>query len=171
MSGRPPLAVQVREAEAAELEAVGALTVDAYLAGDGLQDASEDGYVVQLRDAAARAAQAQLLVAVAPDLGLVGTVTVCRSDSPWAEVAKDGEAELRMLAVTPAAWGRGVAEALVGDVTHRLRAEGVLRLVLVVLDANDAAHRLYRRLGFRRSPERDWQPYPGLDLRGFVLDL
>ena len=32
-----------------------------------------------------------------------------------------------------------------------------------------AAHRLYERLGFRRLPERDWTPVPGIDLLVYAL--
>ncbi|CAN5892332.1 hypothetical protein BH20ACT6_BH20ACT6_12790 [soil metagenome] len=34
-----------------------------------------------------------------------------------------------------------------------------------------AAHGLYLGLGFRRLPERDWQPAPGVDLWAFGLEL
>jgi hypothetical protein len=33
------------------------------------------------------------------------------------------------------------------------------------------AHRVYERLGFRRAPERDWSPVPGIELLAFVLAL
>ena len=34
-----------------------------------------------------------------------------------------------------------------------------------------AAHALYRGLGFRRAPDRDWEVEPGIQLLGFELDL
>jgi len=34
-----------------------------------------------------------------------------------------------------------------------------------------AAHRLYRRLGFVRVPERDWEPVPGVVLWAFGIEL
>jgi hypothetical protein len=34
-----------------------------------------------------------------------------------------------------------------------------------------SAQRLYERLGFRRDPEHDWSPVPGLLLVGYVLEL
>jgi ribosomal protein S18 acetylase RimI-like enzyme len=34
-----------------------------------------------------------------------------------------------------------------------------------------AAHRLYRRLGFTRLPERDWSPVPGTDLLVYSREL
>jgi ribosomal protein S18 acetylase RimI-like enzyme len=166
-----PLTVLVREARDDELAGVGELTASAYLTGGALADAAEDGYLTHLRDARSRATQAQLLVAVDDEDRVVGTVTVCRSGSPWAEIARDGEAEMRMLAVPPSLWGRGIADALVDDVVRRLRAEGVGRLVLLVLDGNAAPVRLYSRHGFHAVPERDRAPYEGLLLRAYARDL
>jgi hypothetical protein len=35
-----------------------------------------------------------------------------------------------------------------------------------------AAHRIYDRLGFVRTPERDWEPVPGLvSLLTYALEL
>lgn len=34
-----------------------------------------------------------------------------------------------------------------------------------------AAHGLYRSTGFRRAPDRDCEPEPGIDLVGFEIDL
>jgi len=164
---------RIRDATPTEFDVVGELTAEAYLAGGALADANEDGYLSHLRDAASRAQQAQVLVALADNAqaDLVGTVTVSRFGTPWAEIARQGEAELRMLAVRPSWWGRGVADAIVVDVIQRLRVEGVERVVLLVLDGNPAPVRLYERHGFRPTPERNWSPYEGLLLRAFQLDL
>lgn len=34
-----------------------------------------------------------------------------------------------------------------------------------------AAHRIYQRLGFLRTPERDWQAEPGVELLTYALAL
>jgi hypothetical protein len=34
-----------------------------------------------------------------------------------------------------------------------------------------SAHRIYERLGFERTPERDWEPVPGVSLVTYRLDL
>jgi hypothetical protein len=34
-----------------------------------------------------------------------------------------------------------------------------------------SAHRLYERLGFRRTPEQDWYPAPDVHLITYRLDL
>jgi hypothetical protein len=41
-------------------------------------------------------------------------------------------------------------------------------MVICVIDINTAAHRFYERLGYSRSPERDWQPRPGVNLLAFT---
>jgi len=43
--------------------------------------------------------------------------------------------------------------------------------VLSSLPAQTPAHALYGRLGFRRTPHRDWSPAPGVDLLAFRMDL
>jgi ribosomal protein S18 acetylase RimI-like enzyme len=48
---------------------------------------------------------------------------------------------------------------------------GYSAVVLSSLPVQQAAHRLYERLGFRRTPDRDWSPATGVDLLAFRLDL
>ena len=160
--------MRVRPARAEELDAVGELTVAAYVT-DGMNP--NDSYVEVLADAARRARDADLLVAVDADDRLLGTVTVCEPGTPWAEVSRPGELEFRMLAVTPAAQGRGVGERLTRAVLDRAGERGLHRVVLCSSDYMHVAHRLYRRLGFTRLPDRDWQPVPGVRLLAFALDL
>jgi len=145
----------IRPAVPAEYAAAGELTVGAYLADDLL--AGEESYADMLRATAARAQQAELLVA-ADALGgpLLGTVTFARRGSPWAELAGEGEAEFRMLAVSPAARRRGVGQALVRACVERAHQLGCAGLVISTLPTMHDAHRLYARAGFRRVPDRDW---------------
>lgn len=157
--------VVVRPALAGEVEAVGRLTRQAYLA-DGLVD--PDGpYIAVLGDASSRARDAELLVATDPPGELLGTVTVCVPDTPLAEVSRSGELEFRMLAVAPGARRRGVGAALVTAVLRRAAELGSHRVVLCSSEHMSAAHRLYARMGFTRLPDRDWQPVPGLRLLAF----
>jgi ribosomal protein S18 acetylase RimI-like enzyme len=157
--------------DAGEIAVVGALTVDAYLA-DGYLGGAEDGYVEHLLAAADRARDAELAVAVDEGSGAVlGTVTYCRAGTPWAEVSGDGEAEFRMLAVAPTARGRGVGEALATWCVDRARADGCHAVVLSTLPVMHAAHRIYQRLGFVRTPERDWYPQPDIQLITYQLEL
>jgi GNAT superfamily N-acetyltransferase len=163
--------VTVRPAHTDELAEVGDLTVEAYLA-DGFV-AADDGYVDHLRDAATRAREAEVYVAVHASLAgrLAGTVTFCPQGSRWSELAQPAEGEFRMLAVASDARRRGVAQALVSVCVERSRELGYRALVLSSLPTQETAHRLYGRLGFRRTPDLDWSPAEGVDLLAFRLDL
>lgn len=161
--------MRVRLARPEDLAAAGEVTVAANAA---FRSGPEDPYVARLRDAAARAEQAELWVAVeAGSERVLGTVTTCPPGSPWRELAREGEGEFRMLAVAPDAQGRGVGEALVRHVLAHYRRDGARAVVLSSLVEQSAAHRLYARHGFTRLPERDWDPLPGVHLIAFVTDL
>ena len=160
----------MRAAEPAEFERIGGLTAGAYLAGDLIPPGSD--YEGTLRDTATRAAHCEVLVAVDAETGaLLGTVSYVRAGSRYAEVSTDGEAEFRMLAVDVAAQGRGVGRRLVLECLERARAERATRLVLCTLAVMSAARALYTSLGFTRSPGRDWEPVPGIELLGYELAL
>ncbi|NHA70194.1 GNAT family N-acetyltransferase [Phycicoccus flavus] len=159
----------VREARTDELDEVGALTLAAY-AADGRIDAAHS-YAARLLDAGARARDAVLLVAQDADGGLVGTVTYVPPGTPFAELGVDGEAEVRMLAVDPASRGGGVGRLLSEECVRRARAAGCTAVALSSGSWMAAAHRLYERMGFVRTPERDWSPSPDVDLLAFRLPL
>lgn len=155
--------ILIRPVRSAEYAALGEITAQAYLR-DGLLDFGEsDGYLGVLRDVAGRAAVAEVLVATANDT-VLGGVTFVPDGGPMADIARPGEAEIRMLAVAHEARGRGAGEALVRACVERARGvEGCVRVVLSTQRTMHAAHRIYERLGFVRTPERDWNPLPELD--------
>ncbi|GAA4410623.1 GNAT family N-acetyltransferase [Fodinibacter luteus] len=151
-----------------ELDAVGRLTVDAYVGGGVIP--ADAPYLEFLGDAAHRDAEAELWVAV-DERGVVGTVTFVGPGSRLREVALDDEAEIRTLAVAPAAGGEGIGEALTRHTIELARARGFGALVLSSSTSMHAAHRLYERLGFTRLPERDWSPVAGVQLVAYTLPL
>jgi ribosomal protein S18 acetylase RimI-like enzyme len=153
-----------------ELDRLGDIVVEAYHALGALE--GDDEYVPELRAVGRRAVEAVVLAAVdESDGALLGCVTyVPDASSPWAEHLRDGEAGIRMLAVAPAAQGRGVGTALVAACLERARAEGRRAIFLHSLPVMEGAQRIYGRFGFRRVPDRDWV-FPGFLLMGFVLDL
>lgn len=161
--------VTIRPVQQEDLETVGDLTARAYLDG-GHITADNDFYLVKLRDAAARADRAEVLVAD-DGAAVLGSVTVARYGSSFTELAGPGELEFRMLAVAPEASGRGAGRALVQAVLDRARAEGWSRVVLCSQESMTTAHRLYRGFGFQRAPARDWEPVAGLRLMAFLLEL
>jgi ribosomal protein S18 acetylase RimI-like enzyme len=162
------LGLTVRRARPDELDEVGAITVEAYLE-DGFLDPDDD-YRAELADARRRAEEAEVWVAVQDDQ-VLGAVTYCTSGTSFAELARPGEGEFRMLAVSAKARRRGVARALVLRCVERSQELGHDALVLSSMAEMSAAHRLYQRLGFQRVPDRDWSPVPGVDLLAFTLPL
>jgi len=167
--GRVTERVEVREARPDEYEAIGELTVQAYVAYPEV--AQDPEYIDELRDVAVRAAVRPVLVAVNGAGSVLGSAMYVSGPGAFAESQDENEAAFRMLAVTPAARGRGVGEALTCACIDRARADGRARIVLFTLPAMAAAHRLYERLGFQRSPERDWEYEPGRRLLSYQLDL
>jgi ribosomal protein S18 acetylase RimI-like enzyme len=163
-----PAGVLIRHARPEEYEAVGRVTVQAYA---GLV-ASDQEYVDELRMAAHRAEHTELLVAVDEVSGeVLGTVAFVVPGSAYAEVSREGEGEFRMLAVSPAARGRGIGEALVEACLERARRHGFAAVVISTVWDMRAAHRLYARMGFHRAPERDWWPVPEVELICYTKDL
>ncbi|WP_307815861.1 GNAT family N-acetyltransferase [Myceligenerans indicum] len=159
----------IRPAAPGEHEALGELTAQAYLREGFLDYGDQDPYLARLRDVAGRAAVADVLVAVDRDRRaagdrLLGGVTFVSGPGEMSDLAGEGEAEIRMLAVTPDARRRGVGEALTRACLDRARIAGRAAVVLSSQARMRAAHRLYERLGFRREPERDWSPDDKLDL-------
>ncbi|MFI7409153.1 GNAT family N-acetyltransferase [Streptomyces sp. NPDC049627] len=154
--------IVIRQVDSAEYEDLGEITAQAYLQ-DGLLDfGHSDEYLGELRDVAKRAAAAEVLVAVRNGR-VVGGVTLVPTGGPLADIAGPGEAEIRMLAVSREARGQGAGEALVRACIDRARATaGCVRIVLSTQRTMHGAHRIYERLGFVRTPDRDWNPIPQL---------
>jgi len=164
--------VTIRRARDEELDAIGEFTAAVYV-GDGLLDfGAEDPYIEDLRDARKRAAGSEVLVAADAESDVVlGALAFAVHGGPYAELAGPDEAEFRMLAVRPEARRRGAAEALVRACMDRTRELGLTGMVLSTHPRMTTAHRLYERLGFRRAPERDWEPIPGIALWAFTVEI
>lgn len=90
-----------------------------------------------------------LVVALDPDEA--GRVVGFGACEPRHGAANADVATLRYLGVDPAAWGRGVAGALLDGVSEALAARGFARADLRVYVDNDRAVALFRRRG--------WRPY------------
>lgn len=161
-------AIIVRPANPDEYPAIAELTVDAYRT-DGQLD--ENRYAETLADVAGRAEVGEVLVAVDESGTVVGSVTFVLAGTRYAEVSGPGEAEFRMLAVAPSAWGRGVGVELAKACVRRARDVGANAVVICTRDFATTAHSIYERLGFVRVPDRDWAPMPGVNLLVLRLSL
>jgi len=149
---------------------LGEIVVEAYRAIGAIH--GDHGYASKLRDVRRRATEAVVLAAVDGETGsALGCVTyVPDAANPWAEHLRENEAGIRMLAVDPAAAGRGAGTTLVAACLERARADGRRAVFLHSLSVMQGAQRIYARFGFRRVPERDWV-FPDFLLMGFELDL
>ncbi len=162
--------MRIRLVEPEEYAAVGELTVAAYAP---FLEGPDDPYQERLHDVADRAATAHVWVAIDDDDDhrVLGSVTEPPPGSPYRELAGVDESEFRMLAVDPRHQGQGVGAGLVDHVLRRARTDGRRTVRLSSLPEMAAAHRLYERCGFRRTPELDWRPLPEVLLIAFTLHL
>lgn len=163
-SSRP---IDVREIRRAEIDELSRITLTAY-ERLGVELGT---YRPSLTDVAGRAAEAIVLVATDGERVLGGVTYVGDATNPYAEFADNDAAGIRMLAVAPDAQGLGVGTALVSACVARAVHDRRRRVVLHTTAAMTAAERLYRRLGFRRAPERDWRPQPHVALLGYELPV
>ena len=138
-------------------EAFGRIVVSSYHALPG--HPVDPDYEDELLDVAARVRTATVLGALDGTAPL-GCVTYV-----------DGAGSFRMLAVSPAAQGRGVGEALVRACLDRARGAGRSAVFIYSGSWMGGAHRLYRRLGFVPAPERDWEIASLFTLLGFRVAL
>ncbi|MFC0545755.1 GNAT family N-acetyltransferase [Kutzneria chonburiensis] len=154
----------VRTATPAELAEVGELRVAAYHAGHFLD--AIPTYADRLR---ALGEHGVVLVAV-DDKELLGTIMLERWHEDSDMATGPEEAEVRALAVAPSAQGRGVGRALVRAVVDLGVEWQLQRLVLFSQPAMVAAHRLYEKAGFVRTPDRDHLS-PTFSLLAYGLEL
>ena len=161
--------VLVRPVRPEDYRTVGDVTVAAYSTIEGFSPGPR--YEAELRDVAGRVESAEVLVAAADDGRILGAVTFVPGPGPLAEFEGDDESGMRMLAVDPAAQGRGVGRLLAQACVERARKAGRARLVLHTTGAMAGAHRLYRGLGFTRTPGLDMRTPRGLVLEAYVFEL
>jgi GNAT superfamily N-acetyltransferase len=82
---------------------------------------------------------------------------------------EDGACELKRLYVRPTERGTGLGRTLVEAAIARARELGYRRVLLDTTPGMEAAHELYRRLGFRETDPYTDNPVPGT--RFLVLEL
>jgi len=167
-------AVTVRGAEPGDRDAIQAVTLDAYLQYAEAIPAHWEGYRQNILATLAAAAPGSQIVALDGDR-VVGAVLLYAAGTSI-EIAGAGDTpvafpEVRLLAVAPSARGRGVGAALMNECMRRARSASATALTLHTTDFMEAAMRLYGRLGFVRAGDLDFQPAPGIVVKGYRLDL
>ena len=163
------MTIEIRPVATDELASAGEVTLASYRTLDSLVLTND--YAADLRDVAARATGATVLVAVEHGQVLGCVTLVDDPSSPWSEGLVAGEVGVRMLGVAPDARGRGIGSALLLACLDRARSAGAATAVLHSTDSMTAAHRIYERAGFLRAPGRDVLISPELRLMAFTLEL
>jgi ribosomal protein S18 acetylase RimI-like enzyme len=153
-----------------DLDGIARLLIDSYRS---LPDSPDDPeYYAELADVGTRIERSIVYAAFDDDVALGCVTYVADERSTYAENMVAGEASFRMLGVDPTARDRGVGEALVRRCIDEASSAGRSALFIYSGSWMSTAHRLYRRLGFRRQPERDWViEDPPIHLLGFHLAL
>lgn len=162
------MGLTIRPVTPAEHGTVGQLTLDAY---DAVGTMSPR-YRAEMADTRRRVADgATVWVAVDDDSGeVLGSVTFVDRDNPHFEAPEVGDCGFRMLAVAPAAQGRGVGRALVQRCIDQATGLGRHRLAIHTMDWMVGAQAMYTAMGFQRRPDRD-VIFPGGPGRVYQLDL
>jgi ribosomal protein S18 acetylase RimI-like enzyme len=164
---RRPRGLVVRPVRPEECAEAGRATRAGFAALSGEDDGE---YLDLIADVAGRCDRTTVLVAVAGEARVLGSITVeltAKVDPERALVP--GEAHLRMLGVAPEAQGRGAGRALVEAAAALARSAGKSRLTLGTRPEMAAARRLYERMGFRAGPPAEWAP--GHSYLTYELDL
>lgn len=146
--------LSVRPIAPAEHRVVGELACNVYIDG-GLSGPEAEA---RLRDVEGWCREGRVFVAESAPGELIGCVALFPYSSRYATVAAPGEAEVRLLAVTPACRGVGAGAALMEACEREARETGAYALVLWTKPQMIAAQRLYDRLGYVRTPGKDPGP-------------
>ncbi|WP_162240774.1 GNAT family N-acetyltransferase [Leifsonia sp. Leaf264] len=150
--------VEIRPARPDEYDEVGRVTERAFAEGPyGHLPVTAERRELVL-DVAARAASGAVLVAVAPDGVIVGTVTLVRAGAPQSRLAVGDEAELRLLGVLAAARGLGLGRALALAAEEVALGWGAASVVLDTGTRNLVSQTLYRSLGYELMPNQSTEP-------------
>ena len=170
----------IRDARETELNAVGALLLDAYaqyMPAPGAAIPAEarvawEEYRKNIADVWSRAPLSSTIIAERDGklLGSVNYYAPGQSDSvdnAW----PDGWASVRLLGVSPAARGLGIGRALMDECLCRARADGATTLGLHTTMLMNVARAMYVRLGFTRVPEHDFHPVPDFTIEAYALKL
>lgn len=152
------MAIEVREATAAEHAEAGRVTAGAYREFVRPGDDDWERYLARIADVAERAPRTTILVAV-EDGRILGSLTlelegrVRDDDDEGFRPLDPDEAHIRMLGVDPAARGRGVARALMAESERRARSAGKRFVTLNTTNRMRSARAMYERLGYVRDED------------------
>ena len=159
----------IEAATVADYERIGQLTVDAYVQAGHFADPQHE-YLKFVRQVARRDKYCDILVA-RKDGHLVASMTLIQAGNEYADIALEGELEIRMLSVDPGVQRTGAGKAMVvAAINFARQLADVHTVSLTTGERWLAARSLYESLGFIHRAERDWV-VPNTDIRLVVYSL
>ena len=164
------MSITVRQATEADFDDIRRITRDAYLSAGFIE--ADNPYVKELENVEDRAKNAVVWVAEL-DGKVAASTAITFAGQPYTDIAIEGELEFRMLAVDPQLQRSGVGRAMVAAIIEHARSlDGIHTVSLPSMPPMPNAHALYKSMGFKRVPERDWYvPNEDIILWVFCLEL
>ncbi|ARK29769.1 GNAT family N-acetyltransferase [Halalkalibacter krulwichiae] len=166
--------MKIRDAKANELDYIRNQRLAAY--SEHAQVISDDHWQA-LKKAVSSKADTQdgvELIVAEIEGQIVGSVALFppKADAYEGLVEEVDYSEIRLLAVSPEARGKGVALALVTECIERTKIKGYSAIGLHTADFMESALKLYNRLGFKRLPQYDFEPAnDGVIVKAFRLAI
>ncbi|MCA0970710.1 GNAT family N-acetyltransferase [Halobacillus litoralis] len=166
--------MQIREATQEELPFIRKQRVEAY--SDHAASLPDEHWQALKKAISSEADQqpgVELYVAEL-DGNIVGSVALFPAKTDAYEGYVDAVAypELRVLAVSSEARGKGVGQALVQTCIDRAKAQGYDAIGLHTGEFMEQAMALYEKHGFKRQPEHDFEPAnDGIIVKAFKKEL
>ena len=169
--------LSIREIKHSEYALLGDLTVAVYSQLDGFPSPTEQpDYYATLSNIGSLNEQlyTQVLVAENSENEIVGGVVYYSDMSAYGSggtATQEQEASgIRLLSVHPESAGMGVGSALTNECIRRAKESGNKQVILHTTQVMDIAWRLYKKTGFKRSPDLDFSQQ-GFPVYGFRLML
>lgn len=175
MANQNHMEFKVRDAQPDEFREVGQLMVDVYAQLEGFPKLEEQPeYYETLANVGTFTSKPKTRVLVAVDTtGKIGGAVVYFGDmdqyGPY-DFPKTQAAAFRLLAVSPAARGKGIGKLLTDHCIATARSEGYSQMIIHSTAAMQIAWKMYERIGFQRSEDLDFS-MNGFPVYGFKLAL
>ncbi|MBJ6118851.1 GNAT family N-acetyltransferase [Pontibacter sp. BT310] len=167
----------IRNARPSEFAAIGQLMVQVYSQLDGFPKQSEQpAYYSLLSNIGefTNKPETELLVAVGADGKIEGAVVyfgdMLYYGSGGTATQERNAAGFRLLAVAPAARGKGLGKLLTLECIRKAKATNQSQLIIHSTKAMQTAWMMYERLGFERAEDLDFMQQE-LPVYGFRLQL
>jgi len=165
---------RIRDAREEDREAIQRVTLAAFQEYATIMHAHWEGYRRGILNTLSDVKPAEQIVAEQGG-AVVGAVLLYPPGTvlsrPDGSSVRIEQPEARLLAVVPAARGRGIGEALLRECIRRARRSGAAALTLHTSDFMRVGRHMYERMGFVRAPELDFHPSKDLTVMGYRLRL